>query len=851
MCFPISEQLSAYYESLYMARTKWKGVLMNPTENNQNSIAENIQSAKKNGKKFNPLLILVILLAIASAIFAILYFKGRKNPEEPHTESESSEYTTDEKETTPEKKLQSISVETEPKKLFYHLGDDLNALGLSGLSLTVEYEGEVSRTIDEGYTVFPEKLTESGTQEVKVYYGDRESSFHVVVSPSTTTAFEIETLPVKMTYYQGEDFDATGLLIRVYYSDGTSEVLETGYRIEGFSSDTAGIHTVTVIYQELTVTFTVTILEASLTKISVIDLPEKQIYYEGEVLDLTGLHVLAEYDDGTEEILETGFTITEEAITSAGKKTITVKYGNQTVTFLIEVLAERVETLSILTEPEITEYYVGDTLDFSSLSIRIKYSDGTSTDKTSGFTCSPSVFNTAGTHSVTVSYGNYTVGTFTVNVKEVTISEAEVCTNPIKTIYNIGDTFDLSGFSLTVTYSNGRKKTVVYGFEPEMEIIETAEKDEVVVVYEGIRIVIKIIINEARLTSVTLKTKPVKLEYYVGDMLDLSGLELTGAYENNTTKTITEGYEVNVSKLTEAGNITVTVTYCGQIVTFIVVVHEVTITSVEVKEKPEKLVYEVGDTIDTSGIELIVTYSNQTTKTVTSGYSVNVTALNTAGTVTVTVTYEGKTATFTVTVKAKEEPQGTALTSDVKVGDFVKFGPYTWRVLDKQNGKALIITEQAIACRKYNETYTGVTWETCTLRSWLNNTFIKEFTSKEQSAIATTAVINDNNLYGTAGGNTTYDKIFLLSIDEANRYFSSHEDRRCVPNANAKAQGCDQYSYYKKGGEGTCLWWLRSPGRSSYDAASVSDSGGVFTSGDYVGYDYFGVRPALWVNLGS
>jgi hypothetical protein len=199
-----------------------------------------------------------------------------------------------------------------------------------------------------------------------------------------------------------------------------------------------------------------------------------------------------------------------------------------------------------------------------------------------------------------------------------------------------------------------------------------------------------------------------------------------------------------------------------------------------------------------------------------------------------------------------------------KVGDVIFFGSYEqdndtsngkeeieWQILEKQDNKILIISKYALDCQQYNTEKTDVTWETCTLRSWLNSTFIDNaFSEAEQSMIADTKVTADKNPnYSTNPGNDTTDKIFLLSINEVNKYFTTNESRKCVPTAYAIEQGAYTSDSYTSGGKATCWWWLRSPG-SSQDFASIVNCGGsVYFRGNCVGYSYVCVRPALWINL--
>ena len=89
------------------------------------------------------------------------------------------------------------------------------------------------------------------------------------------------------------------------------------------------------------------------------------------------------------------------------------------------------------------------------------------------------------------------------------------------------------------------------------------------------------------------------------------------------------------------------------------------------------------------------------------------------------------------------------------------------------------------------------------LRSWLNNTFLNAaFSAEEQKQILITTVTTDKNpSYSTNPGNNTSDKLFLLSITEADKYFTSDSARQCKPTAYAEAQGC-----YVNLSDGTC-WW--------------------------------------------
>ena len=172
--------------------------------------------------------------------------------------------------------------------------------------------------------------------------------------------------------------------------------------------------------------------------------------------------------------------------------------------------------------------------------------------------------------------------------------------------------------------------------------------------------------------------------------------------------------------------------------------------------------------------------------------------------------------------------------------------PIEWQVLERKNGRILVISKYALDCQPYNTSLENVTWETCSLRKWLNETFVNNaFNMEEQKKIVSSKVMADKNpRFGTSPGNNTTDKVFLLSITEVNKYFNSEKARECQGTAYCYAQGA-----YKAGNN--CWWWLRSPGNDSNYATYVDDGGSVNHNGDSVSHGKDAVRPALWIDLES
>lgn len=174
-------------------------------------------------------------------------------------------------------------------------------------------------------------------------------------------------------------------------------------------------------------------------------------------------------------------------------------------------------------------------------------------------------------------------------------------------------------------------------------------------------------------------------------------------------------------------------------------------------------------------------------------------------------------------------------------GHCVVFGNLEWIELAQSDNKVLLITKDCIDLRSYNEERTDVTWENCSLRAYLNGEWYNNtFNQREKERIVRTKVVNSRNeKYKTEGGEDTSDKVFLLSIDDIHKYFSSPE----ALIATYDFEEDDEIVHTEQ------AWWLRTPGCSSIDASYVDGNGDIPLAGTTVTNKEYGVRPAIWVEL--
>jgi hypothetical protein len=191
----------------------------------------------------------------------------------------------------------------------------------------------------------------------------------------------------------------------------------------------------------------------------------------------------------------------------------------------------------------------------------------------------------------------------------------------------------------------------------------------------------------------------------------------------------------------------------------------------------------------------------------------------------------------------------------MQVGDIIVFDRFEWRVLDMKDGMAFIVTERIVELRPFHSKYKDTTWHNCETRSYLNGAFFDGFEESNKAKILETTIQNpDNPWYGTSAGGDSKDRIFLLDLEEACKYFGDSTD---------KLHNRGNNRYWKKNdpnnakrlalapiGNGCWWWWLRSPGRHNRLAAYVHGTDGcVGVNGNNVTNSLGGIRPALWLKL--
>ena len=286
-------------------------------------------------------------------------------------------------------------------------------------------------------------------------------------------------------------------------------------------------------------------------------------------------HTFGEYVSNNDATTDADGTKTRECSVCGYKDTVTDE-GSKII--VPEFVAE---AISVNSTNHKTTYDVGDYLDVSGLTIEVTKEDGTTKTVYVTESMVDGFYSyTAGTQTLTITYGGCTT-TFDVTVvANVSLTGIEIVSEPDKTSYIVGEDLDLSGLEIEATYSDGSTSYVdvsldmVSGFDSSVARTQT-----LTVTYGDCTATFDVEVVENSVSSLNITSTPSKTSYYVGEDLDLSGLEIEAVYSNGSTSYVDVSLDmVSGFNSSKVGTQTVTITYRGYTATFTVEVEYHTIT---------------------------------------------------------------------------------------------------------------------------------------------------------------------------------------------------------------------------------------------------------------------------------
>lgn len=190
---------------------------------------------------------------------------------------------------------------------------------------------------------------------------------------------------------------------------------------------------------------------------------------------------------------------------------------------------------------------------------------------------------------------------------------------------------------------------------------------------------------------------------------------------------------------------------------------------------------------------------------------------------------------------------------------YFKWEPIIWQVLAKENDGVYVMSESIVDAQPYNNFLENTTWENCSLRNWLNDNFYNSaFSFDEQEKINSITHANENSyFYGTSGGNSTTDRLWILSYGDSinsdygfsNSYLDYNSARQAYGSDYAVSQGLWVSQHGSDVGKSD--WYLRTPGNGQRNVTNVRSYGDIRINYDTVVNVHEGIRPACKISLSA
>ena len=560
-------------------------------------------------------------------------------------------------------KIASINVVTQPNKTVFKYGETLDITGAT-VKVTLESGDTTNINLPDGSaTVSAFDNTQTGSkQNLTVTINNKTAPETIDVEAYNYVKETTLTEPTKVDYKYNEDLDVTGGRIKVNWANGTvSNVNLTTSMVTGYNKTQLGVQTLTISYtftytlsdgaqiqDPITMTYEVEVTNPA--KTITITPPTKTEYEHGDSLDFTGGEIEVAYEDGTTQtkqitadmVKESSGSLVNMAPTASDyvnnevSKTLVIKYKEDSVTETVNYpikIKNVVNKIEMSTNPTNTTYNIGDTsYKLAGGAIKVTRKAGNTeivalTDNGVTLTNLSTLTTSQGTKEVTVTYEEKTT-TFNITVQNGVRSIN--ITTPTKTTYNHGETLDVTGGKIEVTYVDGTTQ------DKELDVSMITESDGSPVnmapsTYgdtnkESKTLLIKYqedgiqkqenytidIINDVKQIAIQ---GTAQSQYNINDPLQ-PGLSIlvTRAVGVPEAITVTNSMLTNFSTATEGTRIaTITYTENGitKTTTFVYTVKD-TVTSISVKNGPTNAT-KYGEDIDLTGVTIDVVKGSGTT----------------------------------------------------------------------------------------------------------------------------------------------------------------------------------------------------------------------------------------------
>ena len=464
------------------------------------------------------------------------------------------------------KNIETIKWVTKPAKTTYFTTDDIN---VEGGAIRVYYKDGSTEEIGITEGMLREyDLATEGSQTVTINYRDFELTYDIEVSVKPElSSLTLLSEPTNKTFVKGTEFDFSGCKVAAEYADGSREEIDIiASKTEGGNINILGEQTITYSLDNMSVEFTVTVIPVEVVSLEVTKQPNQIRYVEGKTVSLEGLEVTANYNSGASKVISDYSH--SELPTEIGKHDVVLSYSGQSTTVEIEIVEKSAVSIEIKSEPDKTEYVVGEKLDCSGMVVEATY-DNDDVLEISDYTVGK-LPSEVGFGKVEISYQNQKAYV-TVCMSEKVMTGISIKSLPEKVKYLEDEDFDAAGMVVVAEYNdNSTVEVNDYQILNKSSITSKAGERTVTVSYDGYTAKFQVQVVSKVVTSLEI-TPPTKVDYLVGEEFDPAGMVVKANY-NNGKSGIVNDYQLSGFGDEEETNI-VTVLYGGKTRDFIVTIH--------------------------------------------------------------------------------------------------------------------------------------------------------------------------------------------------------------------------------------------------------------------------------------
>ena len=551
-------------------------------------------------------------------------------------------------------KLEAFTVDRSTVKTVYYLDEEID---FSGIKATVRYSDETLNTeytyADLTVTYDPDITATVGQKVVKVSFLDP----HLGVEQSTTVAITVKEDPnavkhasysvdasgMKTSYFVGDTLDFSGVKIIEKFTNGgadveMSDLTKVSYEYDAATvTATTGTKSVVVKYNgENAGTISVTVKYPQATSVLLDTTNFNSYYMSTEALNLQGLVVNIIYENGRVESV-TELTADPVNMTTAGEKTVIIKYtdpaSGAVASTTVNITVDALENYTIDTTGMTLVYFEGDTFSFEGIKVTAHYhfaADKLISFDDLTFVHEPDLTATPGNKVVEVKVGDVKVGEFVVAVGDI-IATPTLNLSGVKTDYKLGESVDLTGLTLSITYNDPdvaaknnialSELTVVTNLgEATLEGSVNGKDVRITLSYadDVTGTVFAYLTVKVYSPTYSIRTNPDKTTYFKGETFDYSGLTVVASYKHLagvTEPVSSDRVSVSGSVVAESSVIKPVLVDGEQIGTVSFTVRKNEIVSAVVSGFTGK--HEQGATVDLSSLTVTVTYLDGTVVTLT------------------------------------------------------------------------------------------------------------------------------------------------------------------------------------------------------------------------------------------